>query len=734
MLDYLALLFPFLLFGALAFALYRWLSRLLDLEGWLPALLSLAVSPLIAGELLYVALYLWPGQTKLVYLVLPLAVIALLCLLTWRLPIKVGALRDGYRDAQKLLFANLGLLEKILLGIIGLITILAAVRMMLWPVNWADQIAYITQAYSFAEARDLGQFFGVEFFRDNQIVHQMNPAIRPGLPMVNAYYFLLRNSLTTGALFSQLVTLYYFSLLLVLIARTSWLAAASVRNSLVALTLTLSTYLFFNHAVSGFKEMIFAVLILLIINLAVAVTSKASYRLWAVIGALMGLMAFVHYFGVVLSALTFLALLLGLKLPWQGWLKAAGIGLAGLLVFSANELVALYRWVTRTDDTIALDEPISSELVSNSLGEGTSQAATFIQSGVTGVQELASYQINSLADLYIKGKLQGLFQLQYYGFIYLLLLVVLLFCFRKLLSNTAAKIILLFVLLYVFFVFDPFNLNRFSYAYVFSISHKYTVFLVPFAALLIASQTDWLVKTAGRIKPGLVGTIAAAYLLIYGFFLLPQPELLVKMAARLVPVHQSLEYYQHYLNLAALVAAVVASIALIVAVLTLTKRSWQQAWSRYSLPFTALLTAGFLLPFLFFFNTNYGIANTLRYSFAAKAVKLAQIPGWEDLYGSVNDINRLSPEHRIIFLGQSVDLLAIHLEHGLGNITEPATVAEYRAAQEPERTRMIEALIRQSDYVFTKKNVSLLGAPIQDLPFMEIYAERGQELILKVKK
>jgi hypothetical protein len=128
-------------------------------------------------------------------------------------------------------------------------------RMWLWPINWDDQIYYIEQAYSIGQDKSVDRFINWGFFKNDQLQFQINPSIRPGLPLLVSLSGYFSDQHSDTVIFSRMVTFYYFCLLLlfiIFIAKKKWPTAV---------LLTISCYIFTNLTIFGFKELILILLI-----------------------------------------------------------------------------------------------------------------------------------------------------------------------------------------------------------------------------------------------------------------------------------------------------------------------------------------------------------------------------------------------------------------------------------------------------------------------------------------
>jgi len=723
-------LLPFgLLLGLVLFALPidALLSRFFRTKSLLILLTALVTAPILLGELLYLLLYLAPGRGSSFYLSF-VGLFVALALAFFRRPIAaLPSFLASLANRAQSRWQPLDGVAKVLLGSVGLMIILIIIRMLFWPINWADQIFYVEQAYVFAATRSLTDFMRWDVFRDSLIVHQMNPAIRPGLPMIFSFLFLATKSLIAGQFFAQLVVLYYFFLAMALIFYTTVRASfdRKLKNGLTALFFTLTTFLFVSHTIYGFKEILEICLVLLIVNLAVGLNLKENHRLWLVIGVLMGLMSFVNYSGIIISVILLVILLIVFE---NGYLLAITNGAKALLllaVLSGFELAMFIKWlITGT----SVGNAVSADLLTANTLSTSSAIAGHITPVSYSAREFYGYGINSLADLYIKGKFQGIFQFQYYGLVFILFVLTAIFTFRRQLATPVTKLIMFFVLLYAFVFFDPFNLDRNQYGYVLSVSFKYTVLLVPFVSVLIGWQSGWLEGWIGKIRAGVIGALAAVYLLADLLLVRRHYDQVLGLIGRIMPLHSDPSHYLYYLRLGDNIVTVLATILLAFILVLRGRRISEVVWQRYQLSYGLFLVCLFLVPCLFFFNTNLSLAKTFRYALAPKATKLANVNGWEDLYGMVNDINSLPKGSKVLFLGQSLELLELHLNDGVSNIQDGIESLPTDTAD----AALVSSQIKKNDYIFTVKSTVVAGVSIDELSYLRPVSARGTNVLYQV--
>jgi len=709
---------PLILIVLLSLSLFALLSAFLKDKSFFSLLSVFLTSPLFIGLFLYLLFFIFPGHAKIFYILtisLPIFLLAFFARKNLFLSFRV------IREKWQILKAEpLNLFLKIILSAIFFIFILVLIRALFWPINFADQISYLKQAYVFAQTRSLDLFLNWGFFHDSNIYsYQMNPAIRPGLPMIFTTTFLFDAPLQTAQIFCQTIIFYYFLLTSSVVFYVSWKIAKQdkLKSALVALFLMLFTYHFVYLSIEGFKELlIIPITILVLFYISNQEKLLVKLKPWIYIGIMTGLIAFVNYSGVLITLFVLLILILTKGLTYSNITITAKILLLAI-IFSGFEFFAFSNLIAPSFFTYIFHKEQSISIDTNNI-IGYSPAAQ---------SEFAGYGINSLGDLYLKGKSQGFFQIQYFGLIFILFAIVTIATYKKLMSNYFTKNILLFLAIYGFVFFDPLNINRSEFAYVLSISHKYWALLVPFVAIIIASQFDWINKITRKINPNILITSLSSFFILDLIFFKNNPDRLFRIISTFVPILNSPDYYIRSLELLnSILLIILASLIIFLAYFYMTKRKilFLLFENSYTIA-TLFLFIFFVFPFLFFYNSNFNLKNTFVYSFSGNSTKLEKIPGWEDMYLPLKSLDELPKDKRILFIDQPIGLINIHLNLSMSNVYQLSTLPD---------NKDLDA-IRKMDisYVYAKNNSKLNNQSILKINNLEIIKRVGDNLIFEVK-
>jgi hypothetical protein len=374
---------------------------------------------------------------------------------------------------------------------------------------------------------------------------------------------------------------------------------------------------------------------------------KSKYAI--IIGILIGLGIFINTSGIIIGGILFLLLIkeLGIKKKAIPLILAAAIAVA---VFSGFELKSIFTFVFNKN-LISIQNMKgtfnSGELSGYKIADATTKTATANKSSV------------SKLDILLKGKLQGLTQIQFYGFIFIIFLITLFRTVKSHALDNVSKNVLLYIGLFFFIIMDPFFLNPQKYAYVLSISPKYTVLLTIFAAFFIAHHFDDLTKIQDRKYYRSI-FLVSSYLLFFisiASLISPLRNIFVKMLyffiSKIIPIYNNTNYYTNFLNNLILLF----SLSYIVIFLTfyiLKKFNKIEKISLTSMTSTIIVVFLFILPDLFLLNSNYGIYGTLTHAFcpnnAEKVAAATNSPSEKQLFTIINYINTHVGNNKNIYI------------------------------------------------------------------------------------
>jgi cell division protein FtsW (lipid II flippase) len=228
---------------------------------------------------------------------------------------------------------------------------------------------------------------------------------------------------------------------------------------------------------------------------------------------------------------------------------------------------------------------------------------------------------------------------------------------------------LLFIAIYFFIFFDPLALVQNRYSYVLVVSPKYTLILIPIFAVLISTQFDWLSKIFQKITPKYFLSI----LVLLPLLLVLQANnsnIAFSFIQKTIPLYQPNEYYIRILNsmFNILITSIILFSTLIISGYLLGKGRFSTLWRKYNLSTVILLLTLFLLPFLFFFNNNYGIGQILSKSFLTSDQKFVLIKGSEETNKLIIYINSNFQEENILLVDSYPTSFIYHLDKSPNHI------------------------------------------------------------------
>lgn len=698
--------------------------KLLPLKQDLRILVSLVIAPLLLGLITYILYFLFPSFPRWFY-------IAIIFLLSTIMPIvskfklsKSSATIRRIITLHYQTFLRLDKISKLFISIICFIILLVMIRMIFWPINWADQIYYIEQSYVFGQLHSLDLFRSWGFFSDDVVFHQMNPAIRPGLPMIFNLPYLFGGGLTAGILFAQLTMFYFFIILCISVYYTSS-RNFGIKSGIYSLFLMLTTYLFIYHSISGFKEMIIITITILLLNI-ISNYKLISYKLLTLIGIMMGLMSFVNYSGILISAMVLLTLLLYCKEKIYWKVSSIVFILCVMFLMSGFEIISFYKFISLGLKPTNQQAPLSV-IVKNINNQNLNNVPEVVSKPVA-VNEINGYNITNESDIYTKGKFQGLFQIEYYGLIFWLLLLIATIKAKHIWRDRNIRAMALFSILYYLIIYDPFSLNPHQYSHVLSLSNKYTTLLIPIVAIIICSHIEYIYTLFGKFKPLYILITSILYILTHFLYIQYHYRNILDVITLFIPIHQNLDYYQSVIIKADRLVMYVA----IIIVLTITSYYYynrsqaNMKWLSSHYSFIILMNVVFLLPFIFFFNTNIGFSQTFKHTFSNKSTKLSNIIGWEGLYETTNYINALAPDQHILFINQSIELVEIHLTFPVKNIDS----FEYLDRNNDKST---DNILQQYNYIFAKKSTLVDNEILYDKKYVKPVVSYNGDVLYKVE-
>ncbi len=726
---FMATIFVLGLIFSFAISIFSLLTKVSKIATLNNILLSIFFSPLILGLFLYFLFYISPSHTGFFYITSLIVFIGITFISS------KNNLGDSWVYIKAFLsrrsnFKNSSVFLRYLLFVIGCISFLVFLRTVFWPPTWDDQLYYIEQAYVTAQTHSIQGFFTNNVFANQHLVYENNVNIRPGLPMIFSLVPLLTDSLTETKYFSQIVIFYFFILACALVFIIAYRTARDNKNEtgLLALFFTLSSFYFIDHSISGFKELLIISGILLFFLLLQEPGKRENIIEHAKIGILLGLIAFINYSGLLITSFLMLILIFrsrnGIK---QAFFKLAVISLL-IMLFSGFEIFAFLRLMEFTPSPIAEKQTNTLTTTINIstpiIAANKKDDSLFNKLSVQGGNEFAGYNITNTKDIYTKGKLQGFFQIQFYGFVFWLFLIILIFRFKENFREYTSTNILTFLAIYSFIFFDPMNLNNHPFAYVLAISHKYTVLIIPLIAIIISLNYNWLRKLFNRIKPRTLSALLITLTLVDFFFIRNNLKSVLAIIKQIMPVYYPDSYYLNLLsfgNNSVMIFFIIIILFVESLIFFKGRTDLNEFWKKENISFILFLTFFFLAPFLFFFNSNYGIKETALSSFSSTNVKLQQIKG-RNLYFMIGYLQNINASGNILLVDENKVFSQLYFPST--KLFTPREIERYKSIHDTLKGRNIQ-------YILAKKNSLLEKEPISQISSLKLELVKGEDELYK---
>ena len=301
----------------------------------------------------------------------------------------------------------------------------------------------------------------------------------------------------------------------------------------------LTCFYFIRFAVMGYKDVIIMILSLQAIQVAVNLKEKKSTKLNVFFGVLLGLMSLINYSGIVIAGIIFLTHVLNNpKIVIKP--KELIINLGIILLIASMELKKFIFWATVGGINTNDDQNTISNITNTNITHPYAQI------------EFDGYGIVTNIDIYIKGKFQAFTQYHYFGLIFFLFLIVLMFRARKMRKKNVTKWLFIYMSIFFSIFFDPFNINQHAQAYVLTISPKYWLLLLPPISILVSSQHKWWMTFPKKIKnKWMIGVMTLMLLSLVKIFPNSNQILMLfieKTFGYFTPFYRESSYYLEKLN------------------------------------------------------------------------------------------------------------------------------------------------------------------------------------------
>jgi len=471
---------------------------------YLSFLLAYGIAPLISSLLFFYSIWIFPGESDFFYGIIVISfwfALLIICAKKWKTVLFFYV--DFFKKIRKHSFKR----SYVAFTVLFFFTLIFSIQALFYPIVDNDNALYLNQSEAIYKYKNLEwQKKKIVIIRGGD-EYKYNSAIRPAIPAFMALSFALDNNRHDYFIFKFLSTYYYYLLIGAFLYSVYFLAKEQEKVLLVSLSFAMFFLVLFpgliRTLILNSKENIIYFLVLLSIYLVYLITVGGSKRKLStefILGIILGLNAYINLHGVIIECVILLILFLFSKLSFKERILQVFAILVISFPFAAFEQIvnfnfifgntikntyahiglflgSIYEWLLSffshlhsNDNTKQISQnvapAIKKVIINNSV------ANTSIETN----KQL--YHVNSLVDIYLKGKMQILTNIGMFGFYFWLFLGTLIFYWKKIFNSILGKIIISFIGIYYFVVIDPFNLNRNTFSIILWGSTKYAKLLL----------------------------------------------------------------------------------------------------------------------------------------------------------------------------------------------------------------------------------------------------------------
>ncbi|MDZ7611972.1 MAG: hypothetical protein U5L10_04375 [Candidatus Moranbacteria bacterium] len=650
--DILNFIFVYFISGLiLSLIIQKFAKKTLDKS--LVFILGFGISPLLVSLVLYYLYSFFPGKEWFFYAIIIYTFYAILFILSYE-EAKILHPKKIFPFAIKVFekTVKLDIYKKILLGFVLFVVLFTFARNVFYPTTYTDAVEYLKQGFVYSQEHSHEKLLKKDTFSDfneNNPLYgpkdefQMNKAIRPALPIF--YSFFYKNDSPNSFNFFSINFIYSYYFLLCIIVVAYIIKKNKSKYVIIGLSLLLSCYFFTKLSYSNYKTMLTAFLASASLFLLYKITRNKSWPPAIFLGILCGLMSFVNYTGLVISGIIFLIGIFALKTDLKRKLLTILIIFITFAIFSGGEVTQYQNFIFKksflsfenrneTYDSKEFNSRLAGEGKKNATEKGDEKEKDATEKG----GEKDGFKTYTL----VTKKLQAFTQVQFFGFIFWLFLVILILSLiKKTRFNKFSKINLPFILLFFFVFFDPFFLNPHKFAYVLSLGYRYTAILSVFVAIFIAMNYEVFLDVLKKIRLTHLKFLLTLPLILF----IPtirdyMVECLMSLLDKITILTNSNSYYLDKLNSFLLLLAV-SSLTLFIFIYFYQKYKKKEAFNMVNLLFIIIF---FIIPSLFTINNNQSIINTFKYSLhkneALKIQKASKNKGEKTAFEAIDYINQ----------------------------------------------------------------------------------------------
>lgn len=505
----------------------------------------------------------------------------------------------------------------------------------------------------------------------------------------------------------------YFCLSLIMIYL--WLRKDGPTNGWLGVFLTLTCFYYVRYSIYGFKELVIIGGILMSMKLLSTVrVVRDSWSTLMTAGLVLGITCLTNPSGFVFTVLVLISWYLSSPLKWIAKTHGLVMMMVFLLAVTRKEIDIVGYWVLAG---------FQSKTAGNDLAM-ISKSSPVISS------ELTAYGIGNKTDLWIRGKLKVLTQLQYFGVIFPAAVLLILSRLKKVWSNEKQRFLFVFGILFYLVFEDPLGINRNRYSLILSLSPKYVMVVLPIVAILVAQNSETILNIINRIRLRfwLLG------LLVINILLTSQRrelvEFILETVEKVVPLVREKQYYlDQVLRVFDVLSYLVIglSVGLAICMVMFKRDRLEQWWKECQLGSVVILSCLFLLPNVLLLESNFGFRTTWAGMNMSRSEKLTLTKGDEEFFKAINFLNLEASKSGLFLIEQNYFTVSYHWNGDDNKIKEEADL-------KPNKKGVLAALKKIGiGYILTIKEGRIGDTKVGDMNGLVLVMETSDLEIYKMQ-
>ncbi|KKP71308.1 MAG: hypothetical protein UR69_C0001G0132 [Candidatus Moranbacteria bacterium GW2011_GWE2_35_2-] len=512
-------------------------------------LISLGVGPLINGLLFFYLMWFFPEKSDLFYI--------LSLLLFWVIPVVylIISIRSFceflYLFIEKIVNKkNIIYDRKFLVGYLIIVFAISIfiTQALFYPAADNDRSLYLNQSEAIYGSKN----FDWRTENKNVIIrgndeYKYNPAIRPGIPFSMIVTYAYNEDYDSRDFFIRFQSVYYYVLLLLLFILVVYRFSLKIdidpgKSLFSSLILFVFSSGLSRMVIFGSKEtaIYFFALASLYLLIETNLLKKRDLYTEFILGVVLGLNSFINLHGTFVAGIIIILVFLFSKIKIVKRISQVFSLVLMMFIFGGMEIFSLVKLIffNRVMVSSVGDNTMSISKLSNDIAT----VATRNKENLTNI-----YQTNNITDTYLKGRLQILTNIGYFGYHFWIFLIIIFFKWKDILKTHFGKIVSVFILIYFVLVLDPFNLNSNRYADILWGSVKYAmlvlllsiIFSGTFIHLFMKNIVDFIVRRRRYLIVSVSIFLMSAY-----FFYKQIREIGLSMLFSVIKIYKDTSFYE----------------------------------------------------------------------------------------------------------------------------------------------------------------------------------------------